>query len=107
MTHLFVLFVLVLLQGVLLKGFPGAFSLTEVQLTLNFGFLLLAAYLLGEWTARIRLPKLTGYIFAGILLGPDVMGYFSRESIVSLRFIDELALMFIALSAGLELRVAA
>jgi Kef-type K+ transport system membrane component KefB len=105
MTHLFVLFVLVLIQGVLLKGFPGAFSLTEVQLTLNFGFLLLAAYLFGEWTARIRLPKLTGYIFVGILLGPDVMGYFSRESVASLRFIDELALMFIALSAGLELRV--
>jgi Kef-type K+ transport system membrane component KefB len=104
MTHLFVLFVLVLLQGVLLRGFPGAFSLTEVQLTLNFGFLLLAAYLFGEWTARIRLPKLTGYIFAGILLGPDAMGYFSPESIASLRFIDELALMFIALSAGLELR---
>jgi len=90
MTHLFVLIVLVLLQGLLLKGFPQAFSLVEVQLTLNFGFLLLAAYLFGEWTARIRLPKLTGYLFAGILLGPDVLGYFSRESLVSLGFIDEL-----------------
>lgn len=105
MTHLFVLIVLVLLQGLLLKGFPQAFSLVEVQLTLNFGFLLLAAYLFGEWTARIRLPKLTGYLFAGILLGPDVLGYFSRESLVSLGFIDELALAFIALSAGLELRM--
>ena len=105
MTHLFVLFVLVLLQGILLKGFPQAFSLVEVQLTLNFGFLLLAAYLFGEWTARIRLPRLTGYLFAGILLGPDVLGYFSRESVASLRFIDELALAFIAISAGLELRM--
>jgi Kef-type K+ transport system membrane component KefB len=105
MTHLFVLSVLVLLQGILLKGFPQAFSLVEVQLTLNFGFLLLAAYLFGEWTARIRLPKLTGYLFAGILLGPDVLGYFSRESVEVLRFIDELALTFIALSAGLELRM--
>jgi Kef-type K+ transport system membrane component KefB len=105
MTHLFVLIVLVILQGLLLKGFPQAFSLVEVQLTLNFGFLLLAAYLFGEWTARIRLPKLTGYLFAGILLGPDVLGYFSRESLVSLGFIDELALAFIALSAGLELRM--
>ncbi len=104
MTHLFVLSVLVLLQGLLLKAFPHAFSLTEVQLTLNFGFLLLAAYLFGEWTARIRLPRLTGYLFAGILLGPDVLGYFSPESVASLRFIDELALAFIALSAGLELR---
>jgi Kef-type K+ transport system membrane component KefB len=103
MTHLFVLAVLVLLQGILLKGFPHAFSLVEVQLTLNFGFLLLAAYLFGEWTVRIRLPKLTGYIFAGLLLGPDVMGYFSRESVEALLFIDELALTFIALSAGLEL----
>ena len=105
MTHLFVLLVLVLLQGILLKGFPEAFSLVEVQLTLNFGFLLLAAYLFGEWTARTRLPKLTGYLFAGILLGPDVLEYFSRESVEALRFIDELALTLIAFSAGLELRM--
>jgi Kef-type K+ transport system membrane component KefB len=105
MTHLFVLCVLVLLQGILVRSFPEAFSLTEVQLTLNFGFLLLAAYLLGEWTARIRLPRLTGYLFAGILLGPDVLEYFSGDSVEALRFIDELALTFIALSAGLELRV--
>lgn len=105
MTHLFALLVVMILQGILLKSFPGAFARTEVQLTLNFGFLLLAAYLLGEGTSRIRLPKLTGYLFAGILLGPDVMGYFTRESVESLRFIDELALTFIALSAGLELRV--
>lgn len=105
MTHLFVLLVLIFLQGILQKGFPEAFSLMEVQLTLNFGFLLLAAYLFGEWTARIRLPKLTGYLLAGILLGPDVLGYFSRDSVASLRFMDELALTFIALSAGLELRM--
>ena len=105
MTHLFVLLVVMLLQGILLKSFPGAFAQTEVQLTLNFGFLLLAAYLLGEGTSRLGLPKLTGYLFAGILLGPDMLGYFTRESVESLRFIDELALTFIALSAGLELRV--
>ncbi len=105
MTHLFVLAVVVLLQGILLRTFPDAFSLMEVQLTLNFGFLLLAAYLFGEWTAKARLPKLTGYLFAGILLGPDVLEYFSRESVEALRFIDELALTFIALSAGLELRM--
>jgi len=106
MIHLFALLVLLILQGIVLKAFPEAMGRTDVQLTLNFGFLLLAAYLFGEWTARIRLPKLTGYLFAGILLGPDLMGYFSRESVESLRFFDELALTFIALSAGLELRLA-
>ncbi len=105
MIHLFALIVLLTLQGILLRSFPEAFSHTEVQLTLNFGFLLLAAYLFGEWAHRIRLPKLTGYLFAGILLGPDLMGYFTRNSVSSLRFIDDLALTFIALSAGLELRM--
>ncbi len=105
MAHLFVLLVLLALQGILLKGFPEAFSSSEVQLTVNFGFLLLAAYLFGEWAARIRLPKLTGYLLAGILLGPDILGTFTRESVASLRFIDELALTYIALAAGLELRV--
>jgi Kef-type K+ transport system membrane component KefB len=105
MAHLFVLLVLLALQGVLLHGFPDAFASQEIQLTVNFGFLLLAAYLFGEWAARIRLPKLSGYLLAGILLGPDVLGTFSRESVASLRFIDELALTYIALTAGLELRV--
>jgi len=105
MAHLFVLLVLLALQGILLKGFPAAFSSVEIQLTVNFGFLLLAAYLFGEWAARIRLPKLSGYLVAGILLGPDLLGFFTRESVASLRFIDELALTYIALAAGLELRV--
>lgn len=105
MTHLFALITLLLVQGILLRSFPEAFSHTDVQLTLNFGFLLLAAYLMGEWTYRIHLPKLTGYLFAGILLGPDLMGAFSHRSVGSLRFIDDLALTFIALSAGIELRV--
>jgi len=105
MAHLFVLLVLLALQGILLTAFPDAFASREIQLTVNFGFLLLAAYLFGEWASRIRLPKLSGYLLAGILLGPDVLGTFSRESVASLRFIDELALTYIALTAGLELRM--
>ena len=41
--------------------------------TLTFGFLMLAAYLVGrDVLARFRIPKITGYIVAGILLGPGV-----------------------------------
>ncbi len=105
MTHLYALLVLLALQAILLNGFPETLLKSEVQLTLNFGFLLLAAYLFGEWTSRLRLPKLSGYLFAGILLGPDLLGYFTPESITSLLFFDELALTYIALSAGLELRI--
>ncbi len=104
MIHIIVLLIMLLVQWILLKGFPAAFSQSEVQLTLNFSFLLLSAYLLGELTSRIRLPKLSGYLLAGILVGPDVMAYFSRGSVASLVFIDDLALSYIALSAGLELR---
>ncbi len=105
MIQLITLLIMLLVQWILLKGFPAAFSQSEVQLTLNFSFLLLTAYLLGELSSRMRLPKLSGYLLAGIFLGPDVMSYFSQESVESLVFIDELALTYIALSAGLELRM--
>jgi len=105
MPHLFVLLVIVALQGILLHAFSDAFGTWEIQLTVNLGFLLVAAYLFGQWAARIRFPKISGYLLAGVLLGPDVLGTLSRESAASLRFLDELALTFIALAAGVELRM--
>jgi Kef-type K+ transport system membrane component KefB len=74
--------------------------------TLTFGFLMLAAYLAGDVLARFRIPKITGYIVAGILLGPQVANLVTAETVAELKLIDDLALSFIALAAGGELRLA-
>jgi Kef-type K+ transport system membrane component KefB len=80
-------------------GVPGARS------TMTFGFLLLAAHLLGGLLSRIRLPRITGYILAGILFGPHVLALLETSTVGELKLIDDLALTFIALAAGGELRL--
>lgn len=73
--------------------------------TLAFGFLLLSAYLLSGLLAKFRLPRITGYLLAGMLFGPSLLGLLSWNILNDLKLVDDLALTFIALAAGGELRV--
>ena len=75
--------------------------------TFILGFVLLAAYCFGNLLARIGLPEITGFIFAGFLLGPSVMRFFNAGTLQDLDFINSLALAFIAFCAGGELKLAA
>jgi len=98
--------VLVLLFMMLARfAFDTAGAFGAALPTLTFGFLMLAAYLAGDVLAYFRIPKITGYIVAGILLGPQVSDFVTSETVLELKLIDDLALSFIALAAGGELRV--
>ncbi len=66
----------------------------------SFAFVLLAAYLSAHLLKNIKLPMLSGYILAGILAGPYVSGFLSKEIVSQFQLIDDLALNFIAFSAG-------
>lgn len=68
-----------------------------------FAFLTLAARQVGLSLARYKMPLISGYLIAGVLIGPFVLGLVSAESVHSLTFIDDIALAFIAFSAGNEL----
>ena len=78
--------------------------LTEI-LVFGLGFVLiaLAAKDVGRWFTQIRLPKITGFLFTGIVAGPFVLGLISSEAVEQLIFVDEIALAFIAFAAGTEL----
>ncbi|HGY09213.1 MAG TPA: potassium transporter TrkA [Oceanithermus profundus] len=69
----------------------------------GFFILALAANTIGQYATRYHLPLISGFLFAGILIGPYVLGMISREELERLRFIDEMALAFIAFAAGAEL----
>lgn len=69
------------------------------------GFVLLAAYTCGELAARLRLPKITGYIVAGLLCGPYLLNLFSLGVVEDLKLINNLAIGLIALTAGAEMRL--
>jgi Kef-type K+ transport system membrane component KefB len=66
------------------------------------GLLLMAGYLIGKLAARVRLPEITGYIVAGLVMGKGVTGLFSVEMGESFRIVTEVALGLIALTIGAE-----
>jgi len=71
---------------------------------LTFGFLILAAYTVGEIGQSFKLPKLVGYMLAGMLFGPAALRVVSAEAILRLQPIANLAIALIAFLAGAELR---
>lgn len=69
------------------------------------GFLVLAGTLLSELLEPLKLPHLSGYLFAGIIGGPHVLHLVEHETVKQLSPVNTLALALIALAGGVELRV--
>lgn len=70
---------------------------------LALGLFLLAGDIVADIVEHFGLPHLTGYLMAGLVLGPHVLGTVSEDTIKSLSLVNTLALALIALSAGAEL----
>lgn len=70
------------------------------------GFVVLAAYAVAELGRSLSLPQVTGYILAGVALGPFVGKVISGDVLDRMRMFNTLALGLIATSAGLELDLA-
>ena len=66
------------------------------------GILLMAGYVLGKLVSIVKLPEITGYIIAGLLMGESVTGIFPSHMGESFTIITELALGLIALTIGGE-----
>ncbi|MDE3052553.1 MAG: cation:proton antiporter [Gemmatimonadota bacterium] len=70
-----------------------------------FGLLLLTADSLGVLAARLGLPRILGYLIAGIALGPSALGLVPATVISDLSMTNRLALGLIGLLAGVELKL--
>ena len=77
---------------------------TDAHALLTFGFLILAAYSSGELATSAGLPKVVGYLAAGVLFGPSVIGTVTVEASSQLAPVSSLAIALIAFLAGAELR---
>lgn len=100
-----------LLELALLVGLLGAVSaLTAMRsklgtpVTLAGGALLLCGIFAGEVASSVRLPRLTGYLLIGVVVGPHALGFIPREGVAGLDLVKGLAVSLIALTAGTELR---
>lgn len=79
-------------------------DLPEASFTLAaIGFVLLAAFTAAELGGRIGLPKVTGYIVAGIILGPHATKILNQTVVENMQMFNSLAFGVIGLLAGLEL----
>lgn len=58
---------------------------------------------MGSAAQKVKLPQITGYLVAGVLLGPYVIGLLSQQSVSSLWMVDQACLSLIAFAAGAEL----
>lgn len=103
----------VFVVGVLLAMMLGLRVLQAVDdsgtdpLTLaTIGFVVLAAFALAELGGELSLPKVTGYILAGLALGPSSADIMSANVVEQMRMFNTLALGLIATTAGLELEFA-
>ena len=54
-------------------------QLIESQALLSVGLLLAAGYVLGKVFERVRIPAITGYIMAGLIMGKSISGIISSE----------------------------
>ncbi|WP_300671648.1 cation:proton antiporter [Desulfoluna sp.] len=64
---------------------------------------LLCGFLAAELLSHIGIPKITGYILAGVVAGPHVSQFLDFGTVAKLQLINEVALSFIALHAGAAL----
>lgn len=72
---------------------------------LAFGFLLLTAYFTGKLFNRVGLPKLTGYIASGIIVGPYVLELVDKNMTGQLKLVSGVTTSILALTAGAELNL--
>lgn len=75
-----------------------------MSLLLYLAIILFAGLLFGRLLKLIKLPNVTGYLIAGLILGPFVSRILSVEEVNSLQTISEMSLAFIAFTIGLSFK---
>ena len=87
----------------MLQAVQSFFHSLPLPVLLIVGFITLAGFYLGKSMRFVRLPSIIGFMLVGVLLGPSVLGLLGEELTVSIGFITDIALGFVAISIGLEL----
>jgi Kef-type K+ transport system membrane component KefB len=66
----------------------------------SLGLILLLALLAGHLVRVLRVPEVTGYILAGVALGPSVLGWLTHENLADMGVLAEIALGLILFAVG-------
>ena len=71
-----------------------------MEAILTIGIILFVGFIFGELVDKIKLPKVTGYILAGILLNPELFSIVSENFVEHTSLITNISLSFITFSVG-------
>lgn len=74
-----------------------------MNIYLKLGLVLVVGFIFGKAASKLKLPSVSGYLIAGLLLGQSVFGLISESETRSLEWISEITLSFIAFGIGSEL----
>lgn len=77
-------------------------SVFSQHVVFGVGILLTGSYFMGRFAERMKLPAITGFILAGLLLGPSFLGFVHGDLDRTLASITEIALAVIAFVIGSE-----
>jgi Kef-type K+ transport system membrane component KefB len=66
----------------------------------SLGLILLLALGAGHLVKFARVPEVSGYLVAGVILGPSILGWVSEQNLSALQILSEVALGLILFSVG-------
>lgn len=72
----------------------------ETRVLLVLSVILFSGFIMTRLTNTLNMPKVSGYIMAGILIGPCCLNFIPKNMIYSMSFVSDLALAFIAFGVG-------
>jgi len=83
----------------------GETDVTSMNIVLSGGFLLLVGLIAGKAANLLKFPAVTGYLVAGIVVGPPVLNLLTQDLLSASVWISHGALALIAFSIGSEFTV--
>ena len=74
----------------------------DIKIIFETALILLSAILFGRLAKFVKLPNVTGYLIAGLILGPSFLNLIPASMVDGFAVISDAALGFIAFSIGSE-----
>ncbi len=74
----------------------------DIKIIFEIALILLSGILFGRLAKFVRLPNVTGYLIAGLILGPSLLNLIPASMVEGFSVISDAALGFIAFSIGSE-----
>ena len=72
----------------------------EANIVVVIAIMLMSGFAMTRITKKVKLPNVTAYIVAGILIGPYVFKIVPMSVVSGMNFLSDIALAFIAFSVG-------